>query len=223
MRIEKLICVGALAFGVSFYAAAEDAAPILSGDLLIGLIQSDSGHVYNRDHKLPGDPGFDDNVYEFRVTSASIKPRRVVTAWLFCLDTNKERIGGIVDDFGLIMGGRLDGNIGAPILEDKVHVGFLCGLPSKSENPNALDQADDVAYAEDVSYAEIVLVDHGKPVKGIYLDPKGEKVEGVMLQLMNRPEDDPFCNGTYQPRRKCKPIGSGIVPLHRHPVRGSNE
>ncbi|MGV7225082.1 MAG: hypothetical protein ACQ9MH_26650 [Nitrospinales bacterium] len=220
MKIEKLIRVGvgALAISVSMYTAAEDGLPLYSpSGRIVGSILSDSGHVYNRDHTLPGDPGFEDNVYEIRVTSASIIRGHVITAWLFCLDADKERIGGIVNSNNQIMGSRLDGNIGAHILENKVHVGYLCGLPSEAETQDAPNNAEDVAYAE------IALVDHGLPVKGTYPDAKGEKMEGAMLQLMNRPEEDPFCNGTYLPRRKCKFIGTGIVPLHRHKVRSTTE
>lgn len=168
--------------------------------------------MYNRVHTLPGDPGFDDHVYEIRVTSASINPRNVVTAWVFCLGQKGTRIGGIVNANNEVMGSRLDSIIGARVLEDKVHVGFLCGLPIKSEKPGVNDAAD-------VAFAEVILVDHGRPVSR---NPEDGDVDSVMRQLMNRPEADPFCNG-LRPRRVCKTIGRGIVPLHRHHVRHPKE
>lgn len=219
MRVTKLLGVGALALSVSSFAVAEDSVVI---DGLDGLIKSDSGHVYNRDHNLPGDPGFPDNIYEIRVSSSRIVPGHVTTAWLFCLDADKRRIGGIVNDNNQVMGSRLDGTIGSTVLENKIHVGYLCGLPSRSQLPQTPDNAREQAFAEDVAFAEVVLVDHGTPVKGDYDYPpgsgSGERMQGAMLQLMTRPEEDPFCNGIYRPRRSCKVIGSGIVPLHRHPV-----
>lgn len=225
MRVTKLLSVTALVFSVSSHAIAEDAIWVLDiSGKIAGLIRSDSGHVYNRDHIFPGDPGFPDNIYEISVTSASIVPRHITTAWLFCLDAKKQRIGGIINDNNQIMGSRLDGNLGGSVLENKIHVGYLCGLPSRSQQPQTPDNTREQAFAEDVAFAEIVLVDHGPPVKGEYDYPPGsgagERMLGADLQIMSRPEDDPFCNGTYRPRRNCKVIGSGVVPLHRHPDRG---
>jgi len=86
MSVMKLIGAGAFTFGVSLYAGAEDLASLFSpGGRIVGTILADSGHVYDREHTLPGDPGFAENVYEIRATSARIAERHVVTPWLFCL------------------------------------------------------------------------------------------------------------------------------------------
>ena len=221
MKTNNLICIGVLAFGVSFPTIAEDSVGMFSpkGDL-VGTLQSDSGHVYNREHLLPGDPGFETYIYEIRASASNIETRNVNTAWLFCLNADKRRIGGIRNANSEVMGSRLDGNIGATILENKIHVGYLCGLAIEPDSSSALQEDDrSTPTADDVAFVEVVIVDHGKPVVGTYLDPNGDEMEGVMLQLMSRPEEDPFCNGSYRPKRRCRVVSAGIVPLHRHPPR----
>ena len=210
-KICKVTGVGLLLCCLSLATTAEDSAPVFSqkGDL-VGLLQSDSGHVYNREHTLPGDPGFENNIYVIRVAASNIEPRNVTTAWLFCLNADRQRIGRIRNANFDVMGSRLDATIGSTVLQNKIHVGYLCDLPIDPDQ-RAGPTADDVAFAE------VVLVDHGRPVEGIYLDAKGDEMEGVMLQLMTRPEEDPFCNGIYRPKRRCSVIASGAVPLHRHP------
>jgi hypothetical protein len=193
-------------------AAADDYAPFFSpSGEITGLVESSTGHIYDREHIYPGDRGFRNNVYEFRVSSSTIDLKNVVTAWLFCLDADQKRIGGIVDENNQVMGSRLTGNIGVTSMRDKVHLAFLCELPRRGTDPDA------TVFAEDVAFAEVILFDHGAPVRGTVVDADGNEVEALQLQLMNRPEDDPFCNGELEPRRECVNVGSGIVGLHRHP------
>jgi hypothetical protein len=212
MKSNKLVVAIGFAGCVAMPTHADDYAPFFSsaGDIT-GLVESSTGHIYDREHIYPGDRGFRNNVYEFRVSSSTINLQNVVTAWLFCLDENMRRIGGIVNDNNEIMGSRLTGNIGVTSMSDKVHLAYLCELPIRGTDPDA------TVFAEDVAFAEVILSDHGEPIRGTVIDADGNEVEALQLQLMNRPEEDPFCNGELEPKRECTTVGSGIVGLHRHP------